>query len=607
MIGKVLRGVRVQGLLRYLYGPGTNGEHRDPHIVAGFGDLADLEPAVRADGRRDFRHLEGLLTQPLALLGERNYRKPVWHCAVRAAPEDPVMTDEQWAQIAAEIMQRTGLVPAGDVDAVRWIAVRHAADHVHIVATLARPDGVRPEVWNDGYRVRDACRAVEARFGLRSTAPADRTAARRPKRGETEKAVRRGQPVPSRTFLHHKVQTAAAGAGSEKEFFERLQADGVLVRRRFSQRTAGELTGYAVAAPGDVNAAGQPVWYGGGKLAADLTLPKLRLRWTSADGLVRGPSAVRPLSGQHLSARTSQAVLRTTVRRAADEARTTADFLERLQDNGLLVKVRYSQYVPGQITGYAVALPTDPGNEEPTWHPGSRLADDLSLTRLQQRWASPGARDMPTAVVDDLTVEERQAFYDDAARAASYATAHTRRYLATNPYAVQDACWAASDALRTAAQATGNHHLRRAADTYDRAARAPYGRIPRPTPAGNALRTAARLLALTGSAKNRTIVSTMMLVANLITLLDTIAELRRLQHRQAQADAARSAAAHVREAQPASPDSPPQPTAQAAMSSQARLAMAAFPNPWAPMQPAVPARPAPPSPSPAPRPGRQRR
>ncbi|MFF4241476.1 relaxase/mobilization nuclease domain-containing protein [Actinomadura geliboluensis] len=605
MIGKVLRGVRVQGLLRYLYGPGANGEHRDPHIVAGFGDLADLEPAVRPDGSRDFRHLEGVLAQPLALLGERNYRKPVWHCAVRAAPEDPVLADEQWAQIAAEIMQQTGLVPAGDVDAVRWIAVRHADDHVHLVATLARPDGGRPEVWNDGYRVRDACRTVEEWFGLRSTAPADRTAARRPKRGETEKAVRRGRPVPSRTFLHHKVQTAAAGASSEREFFERLQGDGVLVRRRFGQRTAGELTGYAVAAPGDVNADGRPVWYGGGKLAADLTLPKLRQRWTSADGSVRGPSAARPLSGRHLSARTKQAVLRTTVRRAADRARTTAEFLDRLQDDGLLVKVRYSQYVPGQITGYAVALPTEPGDEEPSWHPGSRLADDLSLTRIQQRWASPSACRMPTAVDDDLTVEERQAFYDDAARAASYATAHIRRYLATDPYAVQDACWAASDALCTAAQATGNHHIRRAADIYDRAARAPYGRIPRPTPAGNALRTAARILALTNSAMNRTTVSTMMLVANLITLLDTIAELRRLQHRQAQADAARKAAAHVREAQPAAPTAnTPQ---QAARPSQAQLAMAAFPNPWALLPPTAYGRPATPSPSPPSRPSRQRR
>jgi hypothetical protein len=38
--------------------------------------------------------------------------------------------------VAAEIMHRTGLAPCGDDAAVRWVAVRHAADHVHIVATI---------------------------------------------------------------------------------------------------------------------------------------------------------------------------------------------------------------------------------------------------------------------------------------------------------------------------------------------------------------------------------------------------------------------------------------------------------------------------------------
>lgn len=42
------------------------------------------------------------------------------------------------------------------------------------------------------------------------------------------------------------------------------------------------MTGYAVAWPGDRDAAGHPVWYGGGKLAADLSLPKLLQRWQPA-------------------------------------------------------------------------------------------------------------------------------------------------------------------------------------------------------------------------------------------------------------------------------------------------------------------------------------
>jgi len=46
-----------------------------------------------------------------------------------------------------------------------------------------------------------------------------------------------------------------------------------------SERNPGELTGYAVALPESVDPGGSPTWFGGGKLAADLTLPKLRARW----------------------------------------------------------------------------------------------------------------------------------------------------------------------------------------------------------------------------------------------------------------------------------------------------------------------------------------
>jgi hypothetical protein len=482
------------------------------------------------------------------------------------------------------------------------VAVRHAADHVHIVATLARQDGGRPDVWNDGYRVRDACRAVEHRYGLRRTAPADRTAARRPSRGEIETAARHGRPLPSRTLLRRTVQTAAAGASSEAEFFRRLRDEGVLVRRRFSERTAGEMTGYAVALPDDLNGDGRPVWYGGGKLAADLTLPKLRRRWADADGSVRS-SPFRPLDGRHLSERTRRAVLRTAVRRAADESATTNEFLDQLRGEELLVKLRYSQIVHGQITGYAIAFAPEHDGQEPTWYPGSRLADDLSLSRLRQRWATPAADREPTADHDELTPEERQAFYDDAARAAAFATAEIRRHLVTNPHAAQDACWAASDALHVAARATGNRHLHRAADAYDRAARAPHGRVPAPTPAGNALRTTARLLVISGTAKDRTVVSMMLLIANFITLLDTIAQLRHFQGCHAQADAARRAAAHTRQARPACGAHAPPPVGPSA---QARLAMAAFPNAWAPLPQGALSRPAPPAPTGPVRPGRRR-
>ena len=145
MIGKVTRGTNARRLLNYLYGPGKANEHTDPHLVAGFGDPAELEPERRPGGSRDLRRLAGLFAQPMAALNGDNYAKAVWHCSIRAAPEDRVLSDAEWAQVAAAVMDRTGLAPSGDDRAVRWVAVRHAPDHIHLVATLARQDRIRPK------------------------------------------------------------------------------------------------------------------------------------------------------------------------------------------------------------------------------------------------------------------------------------------------------------------------------------------------------------------------------------------------------------------------------------------------------------------------------
>jgi hypothetical protein len=145
-----------------------------------------------------------------------------------------------------------------------------------VVATLARQDGRRVFPRNDFYRAGEASRIVEARYGLTTTAASDRTAAKRPTDAEQEKTARRGHAEPVRTTLRWQVRTAAAGATTIADFLERLRRDGVLVRERHSERDPDEITGYSVASPDSVDAEGKPVYYGGGRLAADLTLPKLR-------------------------------------------------------------------------------------------------------------------------------------------------------------------------------------------------------------------------------------------------------------------------------------------------------------------------------------------
>jgi hypothetical protein len=584
MIGKVLRGTDARRLLYYLYGPGKANEHTDPHLVAGFADPAELEPERSPSGAPDLRRLAGLLAQPLAALAGPGYDKPVWHCSVRAAPEDRVLSDAEWAQVAARIMHRTGLAPEGDDLGVRWVAVRHAADHIHVVATLARQDGTRPKVWNDFYRVREACQESERWFGLRRTAPADRTAARRATRAETEQAARRGWGEPPRATLRREVCTAAAGAAAEREFFARLRQAGVLVRLRHSDTNPGEVTGYAVGLPQHTARDGGVIWYGGGKLAPDLTLPKLRTRWAI-------PAGHHPVDGTGLSAPAARAVLRSMVARAAEHSTDEASFFARLRECGVMVRLRFSEIDPGQVTGYAVTLPGHTGQDgAPAWYGGGRLAAQLTLPRLRDRWGWGRSSSAEHPGAFRFTVPERDAIYGHASRQAAAAAEHIRRCAHTDPAAAADAAWATADTLHVAARALRSRELRCAADAYDRAARAPHGRLPRRSRDGDQLRRAARLIALTGQVTGDSTLTTIALMANLVALAAAVAELRRAQQHAAQSVAAHTAARHLHAAMSQARSHPPRPAQAHAprrskVSSAADIAHRDFPVPSRPGDP----------------------
>ena len=291
MIPKIGRGRRVYGLLRYLYGPGRREEHIDPHLVAawdGAGPLSSLEPPIGPDGKPDLRKLVDLLEQPVRR-GINPPRKPVWHCSIRTHPEDRWLTDEQWARIGAEAMAKVGLAPHGDSRAVRWVAVRHAPDHIHIVATLVRQDRRTEWARNDRWLAQAACRDLEERYGLHRVGPTDRTAHTRPTTREVHKAARTGRRERPRDRLRRQVRHAAAVADNQEQFFALLRDAGLLVRNRTSTVHPEQVTGYTVALASNTTAAGQPVWYGGGRLAPDLTLPQLHRRWGQPTGSAPPP------------------------------------------------------------------------------------------------------------------------------------------------------------------------------------------------------------------------------------------------------------------------------------------------------------------------------
>ncbi|WP_078592058.1 relaxase/mobilization nuclease domain-containing protein [Streptomyces megasporus] len=291
------QGSNTLGLLYYLYGKGTHEEHIDPHLVASFDHLA---PDPGRDPSVTKKDLQRLLDQPLHLLdADQRPDKHVWHCSVRAAPDDPILTDEQWAAIARHMVAATGIDP-GDGAGCRWAAVRHADDHIHIIATLVREDGRRPDHHRSGTRAQAEARRIEADYGLHRVAPGDGTAAKRPTSAERHKAQRQGRERTAREELRETVRQAVAGATDEAEFFACLQAAGLLVRTR--TLPSGDINGYTVALPGDHHQDNEPIFYAGSTLAPDLSLPRIRARFTT------GPEAVQAQPSRQDAARARRPV-----------------------------------------------------------------------------------------------------------------------------------------------------------------------------------------------------------------------------------------------------------------------------------------------------------
>jgi len=322
MIPNVVRGDRMAGLMAYLAGPGRANEHAEPHLVAG-------DTALMA------WHDDNELGHDAALSIARHLDRPrtaydvevpgghVWHCSLSLRVDEGVLTDEQWGRVAADFVRAMEFDDnEGTKAPTRWVAVRHGLsksgnDHIHIAVNLVREDGTKASIHNDFRRAQLAARALEITHNLqqleavrgeratRGFKPAEqariqeqagaaarakfeRAEARQPeaqRRSWTQLSlVEQNQRIAAeyrltvpRAELARSVRAAATAAQDEAEFVRRLRRAGVLVRPRYADGRTDVITGYSVAArpePGE-----RPVWYGGGHLGRDLTLPRLREGW----------------------------------------------------------------------------------------------------------------------------------------------------------------------------------------------------------------------------------------------------------------------------------------------------------------------------------------
>ena len=105
---------------------GLAADHTAPRLIAAWdSDLTRLEPAETATGRPDVRASAAALAAPVAVANIDPASKPVHHLAIAAAKDpgtgqllDKMLSDGQWADIAAEDLHQLGLAKRGDEQAV---------------------------------------------------------------------------------------------------------------------------------------------------------------------------------------------------------------------------------------------------------------------------------------------------------------------------------------------------------------------------------------------------------------------------------------------------------------------------------------------------------
>ncbi|WP_203674788.1 MULTISPECIES: relaxase/mobilization nuclease domain-containing protein [unclassified Streptomyces] len=271
-------------VVHYLFGPGKHNEHTDQHLVASWNGFAP-DPGPHPDPATEAKLAAQLDLPVTALPADQRPAITNWHCSLRTAPTDRLLTDDEWAEIARRVLNAAGIATTGDTKACRWIAVRHAPDHIHIAATLVRQDGRVARRDFDRKAVHAACRTIETDYGLRQLNRGDGTAPKRATSKEHFKAERLGRTRPAREELREAVRRAKAAARTEPEFFAVLTSTGMKVKLR--QAPSRDITGYSVAHPKDTNAAGEPIYFSGSKLSPDLSLPEIRKHLGAQDPELR--------------------------------------------------------------------------------------------------------------------------------------------------------------------------------------------------------------------------------------------------------------------------------------------------------------------------------
>ncbi|WLP91772.1 relaxase/mobilization nuclease domain-containing protein [Gordonia sp. NB41Y] len=303
---------------------------------------------------------------------------------------ESAITDELWGDIARDFMREMGFTEEGLAPA-RWVAVHHGPskkgnDHIHLAASMVREDGTKVSSHNDFARAQRAAAKLERKYGLAVTPGRVSGAATTPAHSRAEENIGAGKgDEPARRTLARDVRACATAVTSEAEFVRQVRALGHLIRPRYAAGTDDVVQGYSVALTprhddGSRDFEARPVWFGGGRLGKDLTLPRRRLGWSDS------PSAALEAAGEWRRAKRGREPLkqaRKTRRHGHDMdalyRRAHDDLAQWIQYLGTIAVDDYASWASaaGQTAGlfaaWSVQIEERPG-------PLARAADGLGAS-----------------------------------------------------------------------------------------------------------------------------------------------------------------------------------------------------------------------------------
>lgn len=470
MIPRISRGSRMTGLLEYLAGPGKTNEHTEPHLVAGDSAvMAWFDDAVLDMSAA--RGVASMVDNPRRELDVDIPGGSVWHCSLSVHEQEGALGDAKWADIARDFVDEMGFSSASGKAGCRWVAVHHGVskngnDHVHIAVSLVREDGTKASTWHDYAKASKVAGVLEKRYGL------EVLESREAGRGELgvtgaeiAKTERTNAAEPERFTVARMVRAAAAASENEAEFVRRARREGLTMRPRYAAGRQDVVEGYSAGkrpAPGE-----RAVMFGGGHMAKDLTLPRLRADWPDT------PQAATEAAAEWNAARRSQRPVApgresrevdpALWAKHTEEVAALREALRSVPVDDVATWAKVAHDTAGAFAAWSLRVEAAPG-------PLAATAEALARSANVRAHAARGPRTLPSARGASLLAAS-------IAHGGVGTVAQTvlLRQLGNTAKAMHDACVAIGQAQRAAQIAT-------AARTQIAAVKAALPREPQATP-----------------------------------------------------------------------------------------------------------------------------